>query len=319
MPRLKLHSSRVFRTIAALLIAVGISSAYGTEIVSGRFELIDHHGETVSEANYDGRFRLVFFGFTRCPVICPTTMIEVSRAMNALGDRVIRVQPLFITIDPGNDTVDVVASYVGHFHPSVVGLTGSSQQIAAAAKSFNVTFGGTGEGAVDRGDEIYHSSYLYLMDEDGKLLDVFGYGDKAETILETLEPYLSASDSKLEIVDPWASEPAGANANVIAGFMCFRNNGSSSTRIVGASSEAVERVEIHEIIHEQGIVRMRKINGVDVSARAHVCLEPQQRHFMLIGISDSVRSGADIRLRIDTASGEELSAVLPQRKLGGTD
>lgn len=300
---------------ASILSLLIFGSAQAAETVSGSFELTDHHGETVTDASFNGRYRLVFFGFTRCPVICPTTMIEVTRVMNALGDRASRVQPLFITIDPDNDTVDVVASYVSHFHPSVVGLTGSRQQIAEAAEAFNVTFGGT-DGS---NTEIYHSSYLYLMNEDGSFLDVFGYGEKAESIVETLDEYLSTPVAPARIVDPWASEPAGATAKVIAGFMCIQNDGASTIRVVGASSESVERVEIHDIVHEQGIVRMKKLDGLDVPPNGTVCLEPQHVHFMLIGIDDTIRAGADIELEIDTASGEKLQAVLSQRALAKTD
>lgn len=174
------------RTAVALLAALVVLPAEAVETVSGRFELIDHDGRSVTEASYHGKYRLVFFGFTRCPVICPTTMFEVTRALKMLGDRADRVQPLFITIDPGNDTVDVVASYVEHFHPSVVGLTGSHQQIAAVAESFNVAYGGVEDGS----EEIYHSTYLYLMNEDGSFLDVFGYGAKAATIIEALDKVL---------------------------------------------------------------------------------------------------------------------------------
>lgn len=129
----------------------------------------------------------------------------------------------------------------------------------------------------------------------------------------------STFGAEVRIVDPWSSEPAGAKANVIAGFMCIQNDGSSSIRVVSASAEAVGRVEIHEVVHEQGIVRMRKAEGVDVPPNSTVCLEPQHLHFMLIGINDSIRGGADIRLQIETASGEKLHAVLPQRALTNTD
>lgn len=319
MTNLKLRKSDFIWVAVAILSMFCVASTNATDVVSGRFELVDHRGNAVSEASFNGKYRLVFFGFTRCPVICPTTMIEVTRVMKALGDRADRVQPLFITIDPANDTVEVVASYVRHFDPSVVGLTGGPEQIAAAAKSFNVTFGGTNENEGSNSDEIYHSSYLYLMAEDGSFLDVFGYGEKAATILESLDKHLSKSNADIEIIDPWASEPAGRNASVIAGFMCFHNKGSSPTRIVAASSEAVERVEIHEIAHEQGIVRMKKINGVDIPAGSRVCLQPQQRHFMLIGIDDTIRGGADIDLLLDTASGQKLQATLPQRTLKNAD
>lgn len=175
-----------YAAAVAAMLCLGVTHAADT--VTGHFELVDHHGQTVTEASYEGRLRLVFFGFTRCPVICPTTMVEVTRVMGQLGERSGQVQPIFISIDPDNDTTDVVASYVGHFHPAVVGLTGTREQIANAARSFNVTYGGTNVGAQDV--EIYHSSYLYLMDRDGGLIDIFGYGAKAATIIDKLEKYL---------------------------------------------------------------------------------------------------------------------------------
>jgi cytochrome oxidase Cu insertion factor (SCO1/SenC/PrrC family) len=302
--------------IAAITLTLLCSSAtLATEPVSGRFALTNHHGEAVTEDSFDGKYRLVFFGFTRCPVICPTTMFEVTRVMNSLGDRADRVQALFITIDPANDTVEAVASYVEHFHSSVVGLTGGEQQIADAAKSFNVTFGGTDGDST----EIYHSSYLYLMDKDGSFLDVFGYGDKAESIVEVLDTYLSSSDTQIQIVDAWASEPTGSKSSVIAGFMCIQNERSEAIRIVSASSDSVERVEIHQITHEQGIVRMKQLSGVDVAANSTVCLQPEQTHLMLIGIDDEIHSGADVLLELLSSDGEKLQTVLPQRALTNAD
>lgn len=125
--------------------------------------------------------------------------------------------------------------------------------------------------------------------------------------------------SDVRIIDPWASEPAGAKATTIAGFMCIQNDGPSPIRIVSASSEMVERVEIHEIVHEQGIVRMKKVEAVDIPSNSTVCLEPKHTHLMLIGIDDAIRGGAEIRLQIDTASGEKLQVVLPQRALSNAD
>ncbi len=310
-----MRANTILATIVLGVLCVAGRNVPADEPVTGRFALTDHHGNAVTEASYDGRYRLVFFGFTRCPVICPTTMLEVSRVMNRLGDRSERVQPLFITIDPDNDTVDVVADYVGHFHPSVVGLTGDPRQIAAAAEAFNVTYGGTD----DDSTEIYHSSYLYLMDEDGSFLDVFGYGAKAETIVEAIDDYLSPMNDPLIIDDAWASEAVGAGTSTVAGFMCFRNDRSSPVRIIGAASSSVDRVEIHAIVHEQGVVRMKKLDGLEVPANGEFCLEPDGTHFMLIGIDDTVKAGADIVLELETASGDKFEAVLPQRPLVNAD
>lgn len=168
----------------ALLCLVVSSTAYAEDVVKGDFELIDHHGQVVTEHRYDGKLRLVYFGFTRCPDVCPTTLFEVARVLRNLGDDVANVQPIFISVDVENDTPEILASYVAAFHPAMVGLIGSRQQLDAVAASFNVTYG------VEQGtDSVYHSSYLFLMDRQGGFLDLFGYGVKAAAIEARLREY----------------------------------------------------------------------------------------------------------------------------------
>jgi protein SCO1/2 len=160
-------------------------------LISGEFELIDHHGNQVTERSFDGSLRLVFFGFTQCPDVCPTTMLEIRNAMRELGDDASQVQPLFISIDRINDNVEVLATYVGAFGPTFVGLTGSEQQIDAAAAAFNVTYGvQPGSQSATGNDTIFHSAYLFLMDRQGDFLDVFGYGTKSATIASRIREYL---------------------------------------------------------------------------------------------------------------------------------
>jgi len=178
-----------------LLCALALSwlghAAFAEDIVSGRFELVDHRGQTVTERSFDGKLRLVFFGFTQCPHICPMTLFEVGRVMERLGDDATKVQPLFISVDREHDTPEVIASYVGAFHPSLLGLTGSEQQLKAAASSFRVTYGvqPASESASGR-DTVSHSTYLFLMDRQGRFLDTFGYGSKADVILSGLREHL---------------------------------------------------------------------------------------------------------------------------------
>ncbi len=166
------------------------SLVYAEDVVKGNFELIDQQGQSVTEHSFDGKLRLVFFGFTRCPDVCPTTLFEVARAMRRLGDDASNVQPIFISVDLEHDTPERLASYVAAFHPSLVGLSGSRQQLDAVAESFNVTYGvePANDGAAGPGS-VFHSSYLFLMDRQGRFLDVFGYGAKAEVIEARLREY----------------------------------------------------------------------------------------------------------------------------------
>lgn len=174
--------ARRFVTLFVLLAAL-VTSGLTEEVIGGRFELIDHNGNTVNERSYDGKLRLVFFGFTQCPDICPTTLLEVRSALNELGDDADQVQTLFVSIDRKNDTQEQLASYVAAFHLSIIGLTGSEEQVEAAAAEFNVTYGvqSAAESASGQ-EEIFHTTYLFLMDREGRFLDVFGYGTKSERI-----------------------------------------------------------------------------------------------------------------------------------------
>lgn len=167
------------------------STGHAEDIVAGNFELIDHQGQAVTEHSFDGKLRLVFFGYTSCPDVCPTTLFEVARVMRQLGDEGRQVQPIFISVDPEKDTPERLASYVAAFHPALVGLTGSRQQLDAVAASFNVTYGIEQASGSDSGPgTVFHSSYLFLMDRQGAFLDVFGYGSKAGAIEARLREYL---------------------------------------------------------------------------------------------------------------------------------
>lgn len=131
----------------------------------GRFTLVDHTGKTVTDRDYDGRYRLVFFGFTNCPAVCPTTLQTVTLALNELGAAADRVQPLFITIDPEHDKPQVLAEYVSNFDRRIVGLTGTPQQIAAAAKLFHVYYKKVRD--KDGSEQVEHTATLYFMAPDG--------------------------------------------------------------------------------------------------------------------------------------------------------
>ena len=157
--------------------------------VGGPFELVDQTGLTVTDQTYRGSFTLVYFGFTFCPDVCPTELASMSRAMEILGDGSEQVVPILITIDPERDDVAAMADYVSLFHPRLVGLTGSVQQIADAAESYRVFYA-----KVEDPDMTYylmdHSAFVYLMDPDGQNLAVFPPGTQPETMAEEMRRHL---------------------------------------------------------------------------------------------------------------------------------
>jgi protein SCO1/2 len=134
--------------------------------IAGHFELETLDGREVTDANYRGKWLLIYFGYTYCPDVCPTVLNEIGTALNELGPVAGKIQPIFITIDPARDKASVMKAYLKSFDPRIIGLRGDGDEIEAAAKSFHVYYQmrslGNGQYTVD------HSGYLYLIDPRGK-------------------------------------------------------------------------------------------------------------------------------------------------------
>jgi protein SCO1/2 len=138
----------------------------GEALVGGPFQLTDHNGNAVTEKDFQGQNLLVYFGFTFCPDVCPTELAKMAAAIDMLPADA-NVTPLFITIDPERDGVEEVKAYAEAFHPKMVGLTGTPEQIREVAKAYRVYYAkNTTSGATDY--LMDHSSIIYLMDENGK-------------------------------------------------------------------------------------------------------------------------------------------------------
>lgn len=168
-------------------------TAVGTAEIGGPFELVDQTGEIRRDTDFRGRYMLVYFGFTYCPDICPTTLLIMSRALMLLAERAPeaakRVVPLFITVDPERDTVEAMAAYAPSFHPDLVALTGTPEQVAAAAKAYRVYYAKV----EDKSSATYlmdHSSFIYLMGPDGAYLTHFDHGAEPEQIADSLKRYI---------------------------------------------------------------------------------------------------------------------------------
>ena len=138
----------------------------GTALVGGPFKLIDQDGRTRTDADYRGRFVLLYFGYSFCPDVCPTTLAEMGNALDRLGPRRARVVPMFVTVDPERDTPSVLKAYMKSFGPDFVGLTGDGTHIKQVAREYHVYIAKHplpgGNYAMD------HSGVIYLMGPDGK-------------------------------------------------------------------------------------------------------------------------------------------------------
>ena len=130
---------------------------------------------------------LIFFGFTNCPDVCPTTLAEITAIMDDLGSKADNLQPIYISVDPERDNPAAVASYVSLFHPKIIGLTGTPQQIAEIKNSFPVYFEQIKDATALDGYTIGHTSHLFLFDPNAGFVDSWSYGTGAEEIVFDLK------------------------------------------------------------------------------------------------------------------------------------
>lgn len=162
----------------------------GTALIGGPFELVGKDGKTVTDEDFRGRHMLVFFGFTRCPDICPAKLQVMAAALDELGKDAENVVPVFITLDPERDTPEAVTNYVQNFGPSFVGLSGSSEQIDKAAKAYRVAYQKFQDESMGDNYSIDHSALVYFMGPDGKFVTHIPYGTPPQKMAETLRRYL---------------------------------------------------------------------------------------------------------------------------------
>jgi protein SCO1/2 len=203
-------SAKAWRMIAALLaFAVSIDAAraedtppdqaaaaqmmedlmYGRGTVGGPFTLTDQDGHTRRDSDFRGKLMIVYFGYTFCPDVCPADLMAITQALDALGPAADGVQPIFITVDPERDS-KVLAEYVRAFHKSLIGLTGSPEEIRKVAGAYKAFYAKTppthdGDYAID------HTGIIYLMGRSGEYLGFMPPQTGPERLTEILRKYLS--------------------------------------------------------------------------------------------------------------------------------
>jgi cytochrome oxidase Cu insertion factor (SCO1/SenC/PrrC family) len=180
------------RSAAELMDAV----MWNREPIGGPFALTDHTGKPRSDGDFRGRLLLVYFGFTYCPDVCPTDLQAMGLAMDRLGAAADAIQLLFITLDPERDTAEHLADYVPLFHPRLIGLTGSIDAIGKAAEAYRVYYKRVDFDKSAMDYTVDHSSFIYLMDRDGKYLGFFPPGASADQMVEMIRPHLGHAPAR---------------------------------------------------------------------------------------------------------------------------
>lgn len=156
--------------------------------IGGPFTLINQEGKEVKDSDFEGKYRLVYFGYTFCPDVCPADLLTLSATMQALGNDANKIAPIFITIDPERDTIEQLQQYMQNFDPRITALTGSKEAIAQAANGYKVYYQEV-EDQKMTGYLMDHSAIIYLMDPRGRYLTHFPHGTNAELIVEKIKHY----------------------------------------------------------------------------------------------------------------------------------
>lgn len=192
----------VFSLVTALCLLGGCGapssspSFQSTDITGAElarsFQLVDHEGRARSLEDFRGKVLVVFFGFTHCPDVCPTTLGDLAQARRKLGAQGEQVQVAMITVDPERDTPEVLKEYVTALDPSFVGLTGTPEQIAQTAKEFKV-FYQKSEGGTPDSYSVDHSSGTFVFDPQGRIRLLVPYGKGADVYVHDIEQLLATS------------------------------------------------------------------------------------------------------------------------------
>lgn len=180
----------------AILIACERAPQFKATDVTGAafardFELTDHHGTSRRLADFKGKIVVVFFGFTHCPDVCPTTLAELANVMKQLGADAKRVQVLFVTVDPERDTQALLAQYVPAFHPSFLGLYGDAAQTTATAREYKIVY--EKRPNPKGGYTVDHSAGTFIYDSDGRLRLFANYGMGADALAHDIQALLRES------------------------------------------------------------------------------------------------------------------------------
>ncbi len=167
----------------------GAAGTLLSSAIGGPFKLVDQNGKTVTNTDLEGKWLLVYFGYTHCPDACPTALNNIALALRDLGAEKQQVRPIFITVDPERDTSSAMKDYVQAFDAPIVALTGSDAAIAQAAKEYRVYYAKHAEAGGEY--SMDHSSIIYVMDPKGRFTASFTGEDSPEQIAARLKKLLT--------------------------------------------------------------------------------------------------------------------------------
>ena len=184
--------------LAALVLAAPAAAQSAHQLqaeenvgINPRYLLQDPRGRSVTNEDFRGRFQLIAFGYTYCPDVCPTTLVEMAAILKQLGDQAERVQPIFITVDPERDTGKVLQTYTEFFDPRILRLTGSPALVRRAADNFKIRYAKVREPGAEN-YAVDHSAGMILLGPDGQFIKKFAFATPVDQITAQLQETLAA-------------------------------------------------------------------------------------------------------------------------------
>ena len=359
------QSALLIATIAIIAVVVGVISYQQTSTkplseielnkiivldnpkVLAPFQLIDHKGQTFSSQQMLGYWNIVFFGFTHCPDICPTTLQTLAQVKESLASKNKwgNYRVILVTVDPQRDNSEKLASYLPFFDPEFIGLTGEEESIRAFAKQLGILFV-KNQDQDTQNYQVDHSTAVAVLDPSGRMAGVIPAPHHAPEIsadLATLAEHFAddhlnrvsqiANDSPIQsitsakevmtessaslgssppsllIEDGWV-RAMPATSDRLAAYFTLHNTSDSDIRIVDSSSELFDTTMIHDTLHKDGIAKMHHLNELIIPARQKVILAPLGKHMMLIDPDQPILTNQQIEITLISQDGHRYSSQL---------
>jgi protein SCO1/2 len=280
------------------------------------FALTDDKNRLFDLASLKGKWSFVFFGFTHCPDVCPTTLAELARARESIARNTAGaedIQFVFVSVDPNRDTPSKLRQYVDYFDTTFLGVTGDDAQIRNLAGQLGAPY----QVAITPGLEnypVYHSTAVFLLDPRARYHAVFTPPHEAEAIGRRFKVVreLEAGDA-VSVGDAWIREtPPGMS--MMAGYMELQNNAARPQVLVAASSSGFESVMIHRTIVKDGMAGMAHASQIELAPKASMHFAPGGYHLMLMNPKRALRAGDPVIINLEFRGGLVLPVAFEVRK-----
>jgi len=285
------------------------------------FALADDRNRVFDLGSLKGKWSFLFFGFTHCPDVCPTTLAVLARAREHIARNTVGaedIQFVFVSVDPNRDTAVKLRQYVDYFDTSFVGVTADNAQIASLAGQLGATY----RVAIAPGVEnypVYHATAVFLLDPRARYHAVFPPPHDAEAIsrrfkvVRELEGGGAGKAAGVSARDAWIRE-APPGAAMMAGYLELRNSASRPQALVAASSTGFESVMMHRTVVRDGMAGMEHLSQIELAPNASLVFAPGGNHLMLMNPRLALRAGDAVVVKLEFRGGLVLPVTFAVRK-----